>query len=422
MSNELLYRLLLLGSLLLITDLLLYLGLRRIFLRKRKKAHSERRFTLGFFSITVLFIVYAITHYLILRYSNPDYTTYRQYMIIATLFLVIYLPKVVAVIFITLENILLFLIQISSFVLGNRRHYDFVKSVRRFKFLSWFGIIAGICMFLYSLYGVIGMRKDYKVVEQTLSFYDLPASFNGTKIALFSDAHLGSFFNTKEVQPLIDLIKNQSPDLIVFCGDMINVDAKETIPYLKMFGELKAPMGKFSILGNHDLGDYMKFNEPSMPGKITEDLIKAEKEMGFTIIRNNHVFLHKGQDSIALIGLDNWDLPPFKKRGDLDKSINGIDPRTFKILLSHSPSQWTAEVRGRTDINLTLSGHTHAMQMGINQFGMHWSPSSYKYPKWMGLYRWGTQYMYVNPGVGYLGFIGRIGIRPEITVITLRRS
>jgi uncharacterized protein len=422
MSSELWHRLLLCSSFLLVTDLVLYLGLRRIFIRKKKKNNSGKRFTLGYFLFTLLFIAYAITHYLILRYSDPDFTIYRQYMIIASIFLVIYLPKAIGAIFIIIEYFLLFLFQISSFLMQNRRHYEFVKSVRRFKLLSWMGIIAGICMFIFVLYGIFGMRKDYKVVEETLSFYNLPASFDGMKIALISDAHLGSFFSPGEVEPMISLIKAKSPDLIVFAGDMIDVEVQETLPYVKMFSDLKAPFGKFSILGNHDLGDYMKFYEPNQQGKIAGDLMKAEKEMGFTVIRNGHVFLHKRQDSVALIGLDSWDLPPFKKNGDLDKSINGIDPRTFKILISHSPSQWTAEVRGRTDVDLTLSGHTHAMQIGINLFGIKWSPSTFRYPKWMGLYRWGTQYLYVNPGFGYLGFIGRIGIRPEITLLTLRKG
>jgi uncharacterized protein len=416
------YRFLLLGIFILITDTLLYLGLKRVLVTKKKKGLSAKRFTIIYLIVTGVFLLYAVIHFIILRSSKPDYTIYRQYLIIAGILLAVYLPKAIALFFIIIEYVLLLLIQIISYILQNRRHYDFVKSVRRIRILTWTGIISGLCMFIYVLYGMIGMRTDYKVVQQSIRFYDLPPSFDKMKIVLFSDTHLGSFFNPEDVRKGLDMIRDQSPDLIVFTGDMINVSADETNPYIKMFRELNAPNGMYAILGNHDLGDYMKFYEPESPGKVADALIKKEQEMGFKVLRNDHIFLHRGRDSIALIGVDSWGLPPFKKIGDLQKAIKGLDPRVFKILLSHSPSQWTSEVRGNTEIDLTLSGHTHAMQMGINLLGILWSPSEYKYPKWMGSYQWGTQFLYVNPGFGYLGFPGRIGIRPEITVITLRRG
>jgi hypothetical protein len=375
-----------------------------------------------YFGITLSFIVYAIIHYLVLHYKTSDYTCYRQYFFITGIFLAIYLPKIIMMAFIIIENIILFCIQFISFIFQNRRHYEFVKKVKRFRFISWIGIVAGIAMFVYVLYGMIVMRVDYKVVEQTISFRGLPESFNGTRIVLFSDTHLGSFYSTEEVEKGIDLIKAQSPDLILFAGDMVNVGAEETKPYIEMFSELKAPMGKFSILGNHDMGDYLKFNETENEEEKIKALVEAEKEMGFTVLLNDHVLLHKGNDSLALIGVDSWGLPPFKKYGKLDEAMHGLDPRVFRILLSHIPSHWEAEVEDKTNINLTLSGHTHALQFGINQFGIKWSPVKYRYPEWMGLYQWGAQYLYVNPGFGYIGFPGRIGIRPEITVITLVRG
>jgi uncharacterized protein len=422
MGSDFWYRFIYVCVFILITDVLLYLGLRRLIIKKKKKGHPEKKFTLIYLLISVLTIVYAITHMIILRSSNPDYTIYRQYLIIAAILIVFYLPKAITLLFIIIEFIFIFFIQIISFISQNRKHYEFVKSARRIKIISWVGIAAGFLTLLYTIYGMVIMRTDYKVVEQSVSFYNLPPAFDGTKILLFSDTHLGSYFDPEDAQKGIALIKAQSPDFIVFTGDLINVEVAETKPYIAMFNSLKAPLGKFAVLGNHDMGDYMKFYEPDRPGQIVDNLVKAEQEMGFTVLRNTHVILHRGHDSIALLGVDSWGLPPFRKRGDLDKAMQGIDPMTFKILLSHSPSHWTVEVRGRTDIGLTLSGHTHAFQAGINQFGMLWSPIVFRYPKFMGLYQFGTQFLYVNPGFGYLGFPGRIGIRPEITVITLRRS
>jgi uncharacterized protein len=407
---------------LIVTDTLLFFGFRRMLFRKTPKKRYRQRFTIAYFLFILLFILYAILHFLILKYGTYDYYSYRDYFFITAAFILIYVPKAVMLVFVLTENIVLFFIQFISFIFQNRRHYEFVRRIKRFKLISWIGFITGTATFIFLLYSMLVTRTDFKLVNQTVVFKNLPASFDGTKIILISDAHLGSFFNANEIDPAFKIIQSQSPDLIVFTGDMINVSPDETLPYIQKFKDLKAPLGKFSILGNHDLGDYLKLSDVGDQKNIEAQLAQHEQEMGFKVLRNDHVFLHKGQDSIALIGIDSWGLSPFKQFGNIGIALKEIDNRTFKILLSHISSQWDLEVKGITNIDITFAGHTHAAQFGINNFGIHWSPVSWKYKYWMGLYQWGNQFLYVNPGMGYLGFPGRIGIQPEITLITLKKD
>lgn len=419
MGSDFWFRFSVFAIVLILTDGLLFLGLKRLFNFSKKPDHRNKKFVIIYFLFTLLFIAYAIIHFLYIRYQNADYNSYRQYFFITGTFLLIYIPKLIMLCFISSENLLLFFFQFISYIFQNRKHYDFVRFARRFKILSWTGFILGLATFAYLLYGMIVTRTDFKIVNQTIKYRNLPLAFNGIKILQLSDAHLGSFFSVDEIDKLCSLIKEQSPDMIVFTGDMINVSADETLPFTDKFAELEAPLGKFSIMGNHDQDDYLKISFYGVRKEIENKLVQQEQKMGFTVLRNVHVFIHKGNDSIALLGVDSWGLPPFKQYGNLDEALAGIDNRTFKILLSHIPNHWAFEVKARTNIGLTMSGHTHALQIGIDQFGIRWSPIVYKYPQYMGLYQWGSQFLYINPGFGYLGFPGRIGIRPEITVITL---
>jgi len=265
-------------------------------------------------------------------------------------------------------------------------------------------------------------KTNYKVTDTIIYFKDLPDAFDGFKIVQFSDAHLGSFSNLADVRKGFDLIKEQHADLIVFTGDIVNVVAKEMEPYIPLLNELKAPYGQYAILGNHDMNDYRKVD--SIKANINQnmsELIKDYKQTGFYLMLDEHVILKKGKDSIVLIGVKNWGKKPFHKYGNLFKAMEGINDVPFKILLSHDPSHWNAQVIPDTKIDLTLSGHTHGFQFGINCGKIRWSPSQYQYQQWLGLYQHGGQYLYVNAGFGFIAFPGRVGIRPEITVITLRK-
>jgi len=422
MSNEFLFRLLISVVALILTDTLLYFGLRRLLVKQGRKSPGSKRFKWTYLSITLIFALYAVVHYLYLKYFGYGPDAYRQSFFITGVFLLLYLPKIVMLCFILVGRALLFIFQLISYLIYRRGHYDFVRRTRKFKVLSWVGFVMGILMFGCVLYGMLYTRTDYRVKNVSLSYRNLPPSFNGVRVLVIADVHLGSFFNTRELFPAFQKMNELNPDMIIFAGDMINVSAEETQPYINFFAEMKPPLGKYSVLGNHDQDDYMKFTK-SPDREITEtQLMLAQQAMGFSLLRNEHLFIRKGNDSIAMIGVDSWGHPPFHAYGDLKKAMNGVPSQGFKILLSHIPNHWAEEVKGKTNIDLTIAGHTHAAQIGIDEPWLQWSPIVYKYPLYMGLYQWGNQYLYVNTGLGYIGFPGRIGIAPEITMITLNRK
>jgi predicted MPP superfamily phosphohydrolase len=317
----------------------------------------------------------------------------------------------------------------SVFVFVSHRFKDLRQGARpelfesRRKFISQVGLLAASIPFASVLYGVTEGKYDFRVRRQTLYFPDLPEAFDGFTITQVSDYHVGSFDNPKAVQKGVDLIRAQEPDLLVFTGDMVNNQAAEMEGWMKIFGGLEAPYGQFSILGNHDYGDYLDWPSPEAKEKNFADLKEVQKELGLRLLLNEKVEIVKNGGRIVLLGVENWGRPPFRQRGDLNKALEGTAPADFKILLSHDPSHWDAVVQNFPErIPLTLSGHTHGMQFGIEIPGWQWSPVKYRYPHWAGLYQEQDKFLYVNRGFGYLGFPGRVGIWPEVTVITLKKG
>ncbi len=272
-------------------------------------------------------------------------------------------------------------------------------------------------------YGVWFGKYQYKVHKKTLYFENLPEAFNGFKIAQLSDAHLGTFDNYKKVVRGLKLLQKQNPDLIVFTGDMVNNKADEARIYVEAFKNLHAPFGKYTILGNHDYGDYSRWKSAKEKSGNLTHLHEVEKQMGFEWLDNRHVALTKDHDTLFLAGVENWGLPPFPQHGDLKRALSGLSDDDFIVLLSHDPSHWRAQVvQALPKVALTLSGHTHGMQFGFELGKWRWSPVKYKYHDWADLYENNHQYLYVNRGFGNIGYPGRLGIRPEITVIELRRK
>jgi hypothetical protein len=264
-------------------------------------------------------------------------------------------------------------------------------------------------------------KYDYKVHRQTLYFDDLPPAFDGFTITQLSDIHSGSFDNTAAVQRGIDLAKSQNSDLFVFTGDLVNNAAWEIEPYIGHFNQLKAPYGQYSILGNHDYGDYIQWDSPAAKAANLATLEEHHKALDYRLLLNENAAIEKDGQKIALIGVQNWGRG-FIKMGDLDKALEGVDKDAFKILLSHDPTHWEEKVRYHpTTIHLTLSGHTHGAQFGVETDKLRWSPVQYRYLDWAGLANEKDRYLYVNRGFGFLAFSGRLGIWPEITVITLKR-
>lgn len=294
----------------------------------------------------------------------------------------------------------------------------------RRRFVSQIALSLAAIPFASILYGVYKGKYNFKVLKYTLHFDDLPDAFDGYKITQISDVHSGSFDNPKKVEYAIDLINEQQSDLLLFTGDLVNNKAEEMHPYMEIFKKLKAKDGLFSILGNHDYGDYIKWETEKEKAQNLEDLKIVQKEIGFDLLLNENRFIEKKGQRIALIGVENWGKGGFKKAGDLKKASESVDKNDFKILMSHDPSHWDAQVVDDDyHYHLTLSGHTHGMQFGIEIPGwIKWSPIKWRYKQWAGIYEKYGQYINVNRGFGYLGFPGRVGIWPEITVIELKKN
>jgi hypothetical protein len=254
-----------------------------------------------------------------------------------------------------------------------------------------------------------------------LTFDNLPASFKGLKIVQLSDIHSGSLADPAAVRRGVDMVLAEKPDLILFTGDLVNDIALEVGQYQAIFGCLDAPMGVYSTLGNHDYGDYSWWENAESKKANLDHLKRIQAEMGWRLLMNEHVALERGGEQIALIGVENWSAKArFPKYGRLDEAYAGAQKYPFKILMSHDPSHWDAQVRKEyPEIDLTLSGHTHGMQFGLEIPGFKWSPVQYVYKEWAGLYEEGNQKLYVNRGFGFIGYPGRVGIMPEITVIEL---
>ena len=291
----------------------------------------------------------------------------------------------------------------------------------RRRFISEVAVLVAAVPFAGFMYAMLKGKYDYKVHRATLYFDDLPAAFDGFTITQLSDIHSGSFDNTAAVQRGIDLAKAQKSDLFVFTGDLVNNAAWEIEPYIDRFGELKAPYGQFSILGNHDYGDYIKWNSEQEKADNLEAVKGQHKKLGYRLLLDENVEVEKDGQKISLIGVQNWG-KGFIQIGDLDKALKGVDEGAFKICLSHDPTHWEEKIRFHpTKIHLTLSGHTHGAQLGVETDSFRWSPVQYRYLDWAGLANEGDRYLYVNRGFGFLAFSGRLGIWPEVTVITLKR-
>jgi len=294
--------------------------------------------------------------------------------------------------------------------------------ISRSAFLKSLALIFGGLSISGFLYGITN-RYNYQVKKIRLSFKNLPDSFRGLKIVQISDIHSGSFDHHEAVLRGVNKVLEQKPDIIFFTGDLVNNKAEEIKPYMDIFSTLKAPMGVYSTLGNHDYGDYVEWESHEAKAANLEELKGIHGKMGWRLLMNEHVILEKGSDKIAVVGIENWSAKAnFPKYGDMRKAYAGLPEQNipFKILLSHDPSHFDAQVTTMyKDIDLTLSGHTHGMQFGVEIPGFKWSPVKYVYNKWAGLYQIGRQYLYVNRGYGFLGYPGRLGILPEITVFEL---
>ena len=327
---------------------------------------------------------------------------------------------------------LLFVTLISIFFLGETLVRLFCAPFRtkkekvipsRRRFVSLIGMGVAAIPFAGMIYGMLWGRYNYRVVKHTLYFDDLPEAFDGYRVVHISDIHSGSFDNTEKVQYGIDMINAQQGDVIFFTGDLVNNKAEEMRPWIAHFKQLHAKDGVYSVLGNHDYGDYVQWDSPDEKAKNLETLKQIHQQLGFCLLNNESVFLSRGQQRIAVVGVENWG-QGFIKKGNLKQALSQVDKKDFKILLSHDPTHWQYEVlKDPNFIHLTLSGHTHGMQFGIEIPGViKWSPAGWRYKYWGGVYKEKDRYINVNRGFGYLAFPGRVGMPPEITVIELKKK
>ena len=292
----------------------------------------------------------------------------------------------------------------------------------RRKFISELGVLVAAIPFGSFAYAMLKGKYDFRLHKLKLHFRDLPEAFDGFTITQISDIHSGSFDNKGAVQRGIDLARAQNSDLFVFTGDLVNNVAWEIDPYIERFGALKAPFGQYSILGNHDYGDYIQWDSLEAKARNLEDLKQRHRDLGYRLLMDEHVLLEKNGQRVALIGVQNWGRG-FIQLGNLDRALEGLDDDIFKICLSHDPTHWEEKIRFHpTTVHLTLSGHTHGAQFGVESDHLRWSPVQYRYLDWAGLANEKDRYLYVNRGFGFLAFSGRLGIWPEVTVITLKKG
>ena len=375
-----------------------------------------------------ILLTYQIVSLVILVYIIYSFTQFdrsigqnRQTLFTLGLFLLTYIPKMVIMMVMFGEDIFRVIGGFIREFLGNSNE-SFLADRRKFVSQAALGLAA--VPFLSILYGVTKGKYNFKVIKQTIFFPDLPDNFDGMTITQISDVHSGSFDNHHEIEHAINLINEQKSDIILFTGDIVNTHASEMHPWIETFKKIETPaFGKYSVLGNHDYGEYVTWPSQKDKQENFEAIKDLHRQIDFKLLLNENIKLTKDGQEIALVGVENWGRN-FKQAGDLNKAAAGLKPEDFKILMSHDPSHWDAEVKNNiNNYQLTLSGHTHGLQFGIEIPGIiKWSPVQYVYKQWAGLYENVGRYVYVNRGFGFHAYPGRVGIWPEITVLELKKG
>ncbi len=375
------------------------------------------------FSIYWIVSIVAIIGFLIFIFTGPEFLPKKIRTYLFATVIGLFFGKFIAAVFFLVDDVRRLIQWAAGKIIFTNTEGSQMNSdgISRSMFLSWIGLASGSTLFGSLVYG-FSNKYNYQVKRLKLSFDNLPESFKGLKILHFSDVHSGSFTNKKAVIHGVEKILAENPDLIIFSGDLVNDKATEMKDYMDVFSKVKAPMGVYSTFGNHDYGDYMTWPQDGITKEQNlKNLAKVHADLGWRLMMDEHVALEKNGEQIALIGIQNWSAKArFPKYGNMAKAYAGAEKYPFKILISHDPSHWDAEVRPQySDVDLMLAGHTHGMQFGIEIPGFKWSPVQYVYKEWAGLYEEGKQKLYVNRGYGFIGYPGRVGILPEITVIEL---
>ena len=373
----------------------------------------------GFWTIT------AITFGIILYYNfgNPYWLKGNTRSLIFTWIFINYFSKFFAAIFLFGGD----LVRLGKWVVSLFQNPEVGESagrtIPRSEFLAKTAMVAGGVPLLAMSWGIISGAHDYRIRRKTVMLPNLPRQFDGVTIGQVSDIHSGSFFNKTAVKGGVEMMMKEKPDLLFFTGDLVNNESSEVEEYINIFDKLKAPLGVYSVTGNHDYGDYKNWSSQQAKVQNFEDLKEAHKLMGYNLLMNEHKMVTVDGEQIAILGNENWGAGRFAKYGKLDEAYKGSEEAPVKLLLSHDPSHWDAQVRPNYgDIDMMFAGHTHGFQFGVEVGDFQWSPSQYVYKQWAGLYTQGNQHLYVNRGFGYLGYPGRVGMPPELTIITLKKA
>ena len=360
------------------------------------------------------FAGYALILYWLLTFNRAS-RDHQQVQLVVSAIMIFVFPKILTIVFLLVGDVYRILEFGVKYTFTENNNFP-----ERRKFLSLMALASAGVFSAFSIDGIIFGKYRHTARKVKLKIKNLPQNFKGYKIVQISDVHSGSFFKPEKLQNAIDLINEQNADLVLFTGDLVNNYADEFKTFIPLFKSIKAKDGKFSVLGNHDYGDYGAWNSMEEKAQNIPNLEKYQKEAGFTLLKNENVFIEKNGEKIYLLGVENWGIPPFPQFGDLDKAAQGIPNDAVKILMSHDPTHFDEVVKHHpSNVQLTLSGHTHGMQFGIDLKYFKWSPVKFKYKKWVDLYESAGKYLYVNRGFGVLAFPGRIGMKPEITVFEL---
>jgi len=386
---------------------------------------TQKWITWGYWGFTSL----TLFAYVIMQFLPADFFNRVTRTFIIAGIAIPYLSKLLVVFFLLIDDARRLLQWIISYFIPSVAPVPVdpidpgAPKIPRSEFLETTALVAGSALMGTFAFGILSGAHDYRIRRVKVPLKNLPKAFHGMKIAQLSDIHSGSFFNKTAVKGGVEMLMKEKPDIAFFTGDLVNDRALEVKDYINIFDKVKAPLGVHSVLGNHDYGDYFQWASQQEKNQNLADLKKAHHLLGWNLMLDENRTIRVDNEEIGLIGIQNWGAGNFAKYGNLEKAYKGTDSFPVKILLSHDPSHWRAQVLPKyDDIDLAFAGHTHGMQFGVEVAGIKWSPVQYRYKEWAGLYQENDQYLYVNRGFGYLGYPGRVGILPEITIIELIRG
>jgi len=420
MEREFWFRIILFILLFIFSEITAFFSLSSLWYKKTKFKRQSYARKYCIFSIIFVLFIFPFYIYTASKISKNNAGLMRQNFFLTTVILLVYIPKFIAGLFWIISVIISFIIRFINKILFKGKEKIYYWAVQIYKILNFSGLFLAFCMLIMILYGMSFGITNYKIKNIVIKSENIPASFDNFTIAQISDTHLGSFNNIVQVEKGLNLISQSKPDLIVFTGDMVNADPYETSEYIDKFQKLQAPFGKYAVLGNHDLNNFLKWKNKNSDSTMGKEVSRILNDMGFTVLRNSNAIIYKNSDSISISGVDNFGTPPFTNYADIDKASRGIQNFKYKILLLHDSKPLKDSILPYYKFNLALSGHTHGMQIGINFPWFKWSPSSFIYKYYLGLYPINDCDLYINAGFGFIGFAARIGISPEITIIKLK--